>query len=77
MRPSHKSMIAYLSANNFHQAAAALRAEASIGDIFDAATSKKYEGLLQKKWTSVVRLQKKVRSFTATAPPRPVAGGLR
>ncbi len=32
----------------------------SIGDTFDAATSKKYEGLLEKKWTSVVRLQKKV-----------------
>jgi len=38
-----------------------LREELSIGDSFDAATSKKYEGLLEKKWTSVVRLQKKVR----------------
>jgi platelet-activating factor acetylhydrolase IB subunit alpha len=27
---------------------------------FDDATRKKYEGLLEKKWTSVVRLQKKV-----------------
>ena len=41
--------------------AAALREELNIGDNFDAATSKKYEGLLEKKWTSVVRLQKKVR----------------
>jgi len=31
-----------------------------IGDSFDDATRKKYEGLLEKKWTSVVRLQKKV-----------------
>jgi hypothetical protein len=31
-----------------------------IGDNFDDATRKKYEGLLEKKWTSVVRLQKKV-----------------
>jgi platelet-activating factor acetylhydrolase IB subunit alpha len=27
---------------------------------FDPATAKKYEGLLEKKWTSVVRLQKKI-----------------
>ena len=27
---------------------------------FDPATQKKYEGLLEKKWTSVVRLQKKI-----------------
>lgn len=27
---------------------------------FDSATAKKYEGLLEKKWTSVVRLQKKI-----------------
>ena len=53
-------MIAYLSANNLHKAAAALRAEAKLGNAFDDATSKKYEGLLEKKWTSVVRLQKKV-----------------
>jgi platelet-activating factor acetylhydrolase IB subunit alpha len=32
---------------------------------FDEATSKKYEGLLEKKWTSVVRLQKKVGSRDA------------
>ena len=38
----------------------ALREELNIGDTFDAATSKKYEGLLEKKWTGVVRLQKKV-----------------
>jgi platelet-activating factor acetylhydrolase IB subunit alpha len=37
-----------------------LREDLNIGDSFDAATSKKYEGLLEKKWTSVVRLQKKV-----------------
>lgn len=32
----------------------------SLGDdIFDTATTKKYETLLEKKWTSIVRLQKK------------------
>lgn len=31
-----------------------------VDERFDEATRKKYEGLLEKKWTSVVRLQKKV-----------------
>ena len=58
---SHKSIIAYLTSVNLSNSAAALRQELSIGESFDDATSKKYEGLLEKKWTSVVRLQKKVR----------------
>jgi len=61
----HKSLIAYFTSNNLPNAAAALRAEANIGDAFDAATSKRYEGLLERKWTSIVRLQKKVRTSTA------------
>lgn len=57
----HRALIAYLTSNNLPNTAAALRAELGIGeDVFDAATAKKYEGLLEKKWTSVVRLQKKV-----------------
>lgn len=56
----HKAIVAYLSSNNLPTAAEALRQELNIADTFDAATSKKYEGLLEKKWTSVVRLQKKV-----------------
>lgn len=57
---SHKSIIAYLTSLNLTAAAATLRQELNIGDAFDEVTSKKYEGLLEKKWTSVVRLQKKV-----------------
>lgn len=60
LQTSHKSIIAYLSSVKLSNSAAALREELSIGDSFDDATSKKYEGLLEKKWTSVVRLQKKV-----------------
>ncbi|KAI1777248.1 nuclear distribution protein nudF [Hypoxylon cercidicola] len=57
----HKSIIAYLAANKFPNSAAALRAELQLGkDVLDAATTKKYETLLEKKWTSVVRLQKKI-----------------
>jgi platelet-activating factor acetylhydrolase IB subunit alpha len=28
-------------------------------DVFDAAKAKKYETLLDQKWTSIIRLQKK------------------
>lgn len=42
-------------------------------DVFDAATAKKYEGLLEKKWTSVVRLQKKVGSRFSHPLDMPVA----
>lgn len=62
----HKSIIAYLAANNLPNAAAALREEVGLGeDVYDAATEKKYETLLEKKWTSIVRLQKKVRTVWA------------
>ncbi|KAK4149020.1 LIS-1 2 [Chaetomidium leptoderma] len=50
----HKSIIAYLSTNNLPAAATTLRAELGFGgDVSDSAT------LLEKKWTSAVRLQKK------------------
>lgn len=62
MQARHKSIIAYLAANNLTQSATALRQEAGIGETFDDDTRKKYEGLLEKKWTSVVRQQKKVRN---------------
>lgn len=54
-------MIAYLAANGLTATATALRTELNLGeDQFDASTAKKYESLLEKKWTSIVRLQKKV-----------------
>lgn len=57
----HKSIIAYLIANDLPETAATLRKELAIAeDSLDAATVKKYETLLEKKWTSTVRLQKKV-----------------
>ena len=45
---------------NLPKSATQLREELGLGDEFDDATRKKYAGLLEKKWTSVVRLQKKV-----------------
>jgi platelet-activating factor acetylhydrolase IB subunit alpha len=50
---------------NAPNTAAAFREEVNVAPSFDDATRKKYEGLLEKKWTSVVRLQKKVTSFDA------------
>lgn len=58
----HKSIIAYLTSVNLTESSAALRAELGDSVSIDDATLKKYEGLLEKKWTSVVRLQKKVGS---------------
>lgn len=60
----NKSIIAYLAASNLPNSAAALRQEAGlVQDVFDAATAKKYETLLEKKWTSIVRLQKKIMNL--------------
>lgn len=55
-------MLAYLLANDLHDTASAFRRESNLGeDTFDATIAKKYEVLLEKKWISVVRLQKKAR----------------
>lgn len=57
----HKSIIAYLAANDLPNTAAALREELNLGvDLYDATTAKRYEGLLEKKWTSIARLQRKI-----------------
>ncbi|GAB1191722.1 Nuclear distribution protein nudF [Aspergillus pseudonomiae] len=57
----HKSMIAYLVASDLPDTAAALRREVNLSeDAFDPTTAKRYEGMLEKKWTSIARLQKKI-----------------
>ncbi|OJK01653.1 hypothetical protein ASPACDRAFT_116564 [Aspergillus aculeatus ATCC 16872] len=56
----HKSLIAYLSSINATRSVATIREELPIGDGFDDTACKKYEGLLEKKWTSVARLQRKI-----------------
>lgn len=56
----HKSIIAYLSASGLPETAATLRKELGVAEHdFDSTAVKKYETLLEKKWTSTVRLQKK------------------
>jgi platelet-activating factor acetylhydrolase IB subunit alpha len=58
-------MIAYFLSVGMNDSAAALRRESNLPDTFDDATAKKYETLLEKKWTSVVRLQKKIMDLEA------------
>lgn len=63
--PRHKSILAYLTASGSADACASFKEGLGLADDFvDDVTLKKYEGLLEKKWTSVVRLQKKVGGAT-------------
>lgn len=50
-----------MRANNFTAAFDALKSES--GAKYSPDPNAKYTGLLEKKWTGVIRLQKKVISF--------------
>lgn len=52
-------MLEYLHASNFTAAYNALKEDS--GSEYTPDPKAKYAGLLEKKWTSVIRLQKKVR----------------
>lgn len=56
----HKAILDYLNASGFSESFAALKNETQNSD-FVPDPKTKYAGLLEKKWTSVIRLQKKVR----------------
>lgn len=56
---SQKSILEYLHANNFVDAFNALKSDTGVE--YTPDPKGKYVGLLEKKWTSVIRLQKKVR----------------
>lgn len=73
------AIIEYLSSNGFSQSYEIFKQEACIDT--EQTDSNKYAGLLEKKWTSVIRLQKKVmdlesklseyeKEFTGTGPIR-------
>nr|VWP00209.1 Reducing polyketide synthase FUB1 (EC (Fusaric acid biosynthesis protein 1) [Ganoderma boninense] len=53
-----KSILEYLHANNFTDAFNTLKAETGVE--YTPDPKGKYVGLLEKKWTSVIRLQKKI-----------------
>lgn len=56
----HRAMLAYLHAAGMHNAFAALQHDAALHDFDPRDTAARAVGLLEKKWTSVIRLQKKV-----------------
>ncbi|RPA74497.1 nuclear distribution protein nudF [Ascobolus immersus RN42] len=61
----HKSILAYLQSSGLTNTVACLREELDFVEPPDDATLKKYEGLLEKKWTTVLRLQKKIMELEA------------
>jgi hypothetical protein len=61
---SHKSMLDYLFVNNHIEAFTALKQSAGID--YTPDPNARYTGLLEKKWTSVIRLQKKASAVTKT-----------
>ena len=65
-------MLDYLHANNYTEAYNALQSETGI--TYNPDPKSKYAALLEKKWTSVIRLQKKVcgghRDQVQSAPDR-------
>ena len=63
---SHKSILDYLYNSGLSASYDALRSETHHDD-FDPDPKSKHAGLLEKKWTSVIRLQKKV-STTLSIP---------
>ncbi|RKP10356.1 WD40-repeat-containing domain protein [Thamnocephalis sphaerospora] len=54
-----RAILDFLSSNGYHDAYDALKRESSNED-FAPDPKSKYSGLLEKKWTSVIRLQKKI-----------------
>lgn len=53
-------MLSYLHAAGMHEAYDALKRETDNGEFDPNDVKAKWVGLLEKKWTSVIRLQKKV-----------------
>ena len=55
----NKAIADYMMSNGYNEALDAFKRETDMPGEVD----KKYAGLLEKKWTSVIRLQKKVQHF--------------
>ena len=57
-------MIAYLSSIDAPRSSAVLREELQIDSAFGDAAIKRYGGLIERKWTSAARLQRRVRFYS-------------
>lgn len=74
----HKSILDYFKTNGLHESYSTLARETDL-ESFSPDPKAKYSGLLEKKWTSVIRLQKKIMDLEsrltamqeelASAPP--------
>jgi platelet-activating factor acetylhydrolase IB subunit alpha len=58
-------MLSYLQAAGMNDSFAALARETDMLDFDPSDPKDKYSGLLEKKWTSVIRLQKKACRLNA------------
>ncbi|EFP87362.1 protein with putative role during mitosis [Puccinia graminis f. sp. tritici] len=56
----HRALLDYLSSNGLQSTFEALKAELPAHQDFQPDPKAKWTGLLEKKWTSVIRLQKKI-----------------
>lgn len=63
-------MLDYFSASNYSTTLDAFKSELPNGSEFVPDPKAKWAGLLEKKWTSVIRLQKKVPSQSILEPYR-------
>lgn len=61
LRCSNQAIADYLGSNGYADSLEAFRKEADLS----TEAEKKFGGLLEKKWTSVIRLQKKVMELEA------------
>jgi platelet-activating factor acetylhydrolase IB subunit alpha len=59
----NRAILDYLLTSGYRSSLEAFRREANLDS--DADVEKRHAGLLEKKWTSVIRLQKKVGSLIA------------
>lgn len=59
----HKALLEYLHVAGFTSTYDALKAESKLTD-YEPHSQSRYAGLLEKKWLSTIRLQKKVCSST-------------
>lgn len=69
-------MLSYLYNSGMHATFDALKIESNNADIQmdEPGAAQRYHGLLEKKWTSVIRLQKKVSATRGCILDRTAAG---
>lgn len=65
LRNRHQSILEYMHRSGFEEAYEALKRDADMPEFSAGAAPQKVIGLLEKKWTGTVRLQKKVSCWSS------------